>query len=497
MSIRLKLILSYIVLIVSSVIIISVIFMGASIDYINNLVTENNENNLFNDMDKKLMNAILEVEYFALNQPEMFKDRDYLDKLGEELDSKNIGILIFEDGKIVFKSEIMDDPVILDTVNNFSSYISKAIGEEATDTKDTLSALNIRIKDQNYLLLRQYYLSSSGTDANIYIAMDTTLLDNSTNKFITKVTISIVIVMLLMVTFLSFVVSRSILKPLKKLEYGTNQIKNGNLDFSLKVKEKDELGRLCNAFDTMRIELQNSIQKQLQYEENKKELISIISHDLRTPITAIKGYVEGIMDNVADTPEKQERYLQVIYNKAKDMEKLIEDLFLLSKLDLNRIELQLERTNLKQYFDDCVQELRLECTSRDIRLEYIDEMEEECFSWVDPQKLKQVIMNIVQNANKYMDKEEKRIEMKVMSYDRHVVVSIKDNGIGIKKEELSNIFEMFYRADKSRSANIGGSGLGLAIAKQIIERHNGSIWADSVFGEYTIINFSLPKEQKI
>jgi signal transduction histidine kinase len=284
-----------------------------------------------------------------------------------------------------------------------------------------------------------------------------------------------------------------IIKPLKKLEEGTKKIKNGDLDFNIISTSKDELGRVCNSFEKMRVELKSSIEKQVQYEENRKELISNISHDLKTPITAIKGYSQGIIDGVANTEEKRDRYLQVIYAKSKDMDRLIDQLFLFSKLDLNRLPFEMKVVAAKPYFDHFIEDIEVELQVMGIHLSYKNQIDEETKIIVDEQNLKRALTNIVQNSVKYMKKDHKKIDIHIEEIGDTIEVCIRDNGIGIKANEIEFIFDKFYRCDKSRNSEIGGSGIGLAITKQIIERHNGKIHASSEYGKYTSICFTLKK----
>lgn len=175
---------------------------------------------------------------------------------------------------------------------------------------------------------------SDGGSGIIFLVIDTSKLSELSKEFIISIVIAIIAIVSLTSALITFLVSRSILIPLTQLKIGTEKIKDGDLSFEVKAESRDEIGELCNAFDDMRKRLKESVELQLQYEDNRKELISNISHDLKTPITSIKGYVEGIKDGVADTPEKMEKYVNTIYNKAQSMNYLIEELLTYSKLDL-------------------------------------------------------------------------------------------------------------------------------------------------------------------
>lgn len=304
---------------------------------------------------------------------------------------------------------------------------------------------------------------------------------------------AVFIIILLTNGAITYFVSRSIIKPLKVLKHGAEQIKDGNLDFKVDTVSRDEIGEVCIAFEEMRKKLKESIELQLQYEENRKELISSISHDLKTPITAIKGYVEGIMDGVANSPEKVDKYVKTIYSKSIDMDKLIDDLFLFSKLDLKKLPFNFERINIKEYFVDCIEEMQIDLQDKGMLLSFNCEIFDNAVVMADREKLKRAVTNIVQNTIKYMDKDNGQIEIRLNEDSEKIMVQIKDNGQGISEEDLPYVFDRFYRADPSRNRNTGGSGLGLAITKQIIEGHNGGIWIESRLGEGTSIYFTLKK----
>ncbi len=286
---------------------------------------------------------------------------------------------------------------------------------------------------------------------------------------------------------------QGIIKPLHKLQMALESVRDGNLDYNLVAEADDEIGDLCVAFEEMRLKLKSQIELNMQYERDNKELISNISHDLKTPITAIKGYVEGIRDGVADTPEKMDKYIKTIYNKAADMDKLIDELFLYSKLDSNSMNYTFAKVNLSAYFMDCIDEISLDLESKHIALMYRNDVSADTVIVADPEQLKRVINNIISNSVKYMDKNQGVIQVRLRDEPEFIKIEIEDNGKGIAKSELPYIFERCYRTDASRNSAQGGSGLGLSIAKKIIEEHGGKIWAQSTEGAGTTMCFVIRK----
>ena len=290
---------------------------------------------------------------------------------------------------------------------------------------------------------------------------------------------------------------RSIATPLVKLKKATQNIKEGNLDFVLDVEGDDEFSELCRDFEEMRKRLKESAEEKVLLDKENKELISNISHDLKTPITAVKGYVEGIMDGVADTPEKMDRYVKTIYNKTNEMDHLINELTFYSKIDTNRIPYTFSKLNVEDYFGDCAEEVGLELETRGIELVYANYVESGVLVIADGEQIRRVIHNIISNAIKYMDKPKGIIQIRVKDVGDFIQVEIEDNGKGIAAKDIAYIFDRFYRTDVSRNSSKGGSGIGLSIVKKILEDHGGKVWATSRLGIGTIMYFVLRKYQEV
>ena len=262
----------------------------------------------------------------------------------------------------------------------------------------------------------------------------------------------------------------------------------------------DEFAELCRDFEEMRRRLKESAEEKLVLDKENKELISNISHDLKTPITAVKGYVEGIMDGVADTPEKMDRYVRTIYNKTVEMDHLINELTFYSKIDTNRIPYTFSKLNVEDYFSDCAEEVGLELETRGIQLCYANYVDSDVQVIADGEQIRRVIHNIISNAIKYMDKGKGMkgiIQIRVKDVGDFVQVEIEDNGKGIASKDLPYIFDRFYRTDVSRNSSKGGSGIGLSIVRKILEDHGGKVWATSREGIGTIMYFVLRKYQEV
>ena len=284
---------------------------------------------------------------------------------------------------------------------------------------------------------------------------------------------------------------KKLIVPLELLSYGAEQIKNGNLDFEMNYESDDEFKQVCGDFDEMRLRLKDSVDSQLKYEEDRKQLVVGISHDLRTPLTAIKGYVEGLIDGIANTPEKQKKYLNTIYTKACDMDMLVDRLFLFSKLDTGNFPFKFDKINIKEYMKSFYNHAKDEFYGKDIELFFESKCDDLCMVKIDCQEMNRVLLNIVENSVKYKGNSIGEIKIQLYEKEDSVVLEISDNGKGVEEEELSNLFVSFYRGDAARTNPNEGSGLGLAIAKNIVEAHGGKIEAYNMDG--LTINITLPK----
>ena len=296
---------------------------------------------------------------------------------------------------------------------------------------------------------------------------------------------------------LIFWIYRGVMQPLGKMQLAAKNIKEGNLDFELNPTSDDELGQLCRDLEDMRKRLKDNVEEKIKYDKENKELISNISHDLKTPVTTIKGYAEGIMDGVADTPEKMERYIRTIYNKATEMNTLINELTLYTKIDTNRIPYNFNTLSVNAYFDDCAEDLAVEMESRNVEFGYFNYVADNVKIIADAEQIKRVVHNIVNNSLKYMDKPKGKINLRVKDVGDFVQVELEDNGKGIAAKDLPNIFDRFYRTDASRNSSKGGSGIGLSIVKKIIEDHGGKIWATSREETGTTMYFVIRKYQEV
>lgn len=279
--------------------------------------------------------------------------------------------------------------------------------------------------------------------------------------------------------FLSRRLSQQLVKPLEDLRYAAGEISRGNLDYAISTEMNDELGDTCREFDKMRMQLKAARKLQERYEKNRKELIVGISHDLSTPLTSIKGYTSGLLDGIAKTIEKKNHYLNMIYQTTCNMEKLVESLFLFSKLDLGRVEFCLEAVRLHDYFTDYVAENGDRLLVRGLRLAFQSHSENFKVR-IDRMQFQRVVENLVENSLKYKRGEIGTLTISLKNEaEGYLRLEFADDGVGVAAADLTRLFDSFFRTDPART-NVGkGSGLGLAIVKQIITTMGGKIWAEN------------------
>ena len=408
----------------------------------------------------------------------ILEDVDYLNELNNSVARKNSYIIVRKDDELYYTGNASS-----------SEKIFNRLPEYGTDREDREAGYYY---DDMQKFVRQFdFVFSDGSEGSFFIISRVSSLINT--SFLWDMLIALIFIMIFTALMLIRWINNHMISPINTLNKAMQNIADGNFDYRISTPQKGEIGELYKNYDDMRLRLKETTEERLRQEEKSKELISNISHDLKTPITAIKGYVEGIMDGVADTPEKVDKYVKTIYNKANDMDKLINELTTYTKLDANKIPYNFQRINLADYFSDCREEIGLELEERRIRFNYSNLVEPDTIIIADPEQLKKVINNIIGNSIKYLDRKDGEIDVRILDEVDAIRVEIEDNGKGISARDLPYVFERFYRTDASRNSSKGGSGIGLSIVKKIIEDHGGYIWATSKEGEGTCMHFVLRK----
>lgn len=408
----------------------------------------------------------------------IFLDKEYLDRVNQDIARKSTYIIVRKENDMIYAG---NESAAKALFSKLPEYGNGGVSEESGVYYDKYGKYVKQID----------FLFPDGSEGSVFVVSRLNALISG--NLLLDMFIAICLILILTSVMLTKWIQTGVFSPINELNVAMQKIKEGDFDYALQTDAKGEIGELYQNYEDMRLRLKESTEESRQAEEKNRELISNISHDLKTPITAIKGYVEGIKDGVADTPEKMDKYIRTIYNKANDMERLINELTYYSRIDNNRIPYNFHRINVADYFGDCVEEVGIDLEQRNIRLNYSNMTPQDTMVIADPEQMKKVINNIISNSVKYMDKPNGRIEIRILDESDSIHIEIEDNGKGIAQKDLGKIFDRFYRTDASRNSAQGGSGIGLSIVKKIIEDHGGYIWATGKEGEGACIHFVLRK----
>jgi len=493
MKLRTKLLITFLILILVPVLFTGVAFFGFShyqIKSIEKLYGVEDASYETVSNTTAMLSKITKIAYASMQEkirenPDAFEDPAYQKVLNEELNARHSFLIVRKEDAFIYCGAEGIPAEVLERLPEYGDFIS---------AKD----MGVYLGGDAQILVKQLdFLFTDESEGSAFIVTSMESMLPEVRAMFSETLLTLVLILILTSIILTAWIYTSIVTPIHHLKVATRKITDGNLDFEMPMGGDDEIGELCTDFEEMRRRLKETAEEKLEAERQNKELISNISHDLKTPITAVKGYVEGIMDGVADTPEKQEKYIRTIYNKANDMEQLINELTFYSKIDTNRIPYTFDRINVRDYFADCVEDLSLELEDRRMGLSYFNDVEESVQIIADAEQMKRVINNIVSNSVKYIDKPKGYIQIRVKDVGDFIQVEIEDNGKGIATKDLPLIFNRFYRTDVSRNSSKGGSGIGLSIVKKIIEDHGGKVWATSKEGVGTVMYFVLRKYQEV
>ncbi len=485
MKFKTRLLITSIVIVVVPLLLTAVAFMGIGIYIVNSeqgngfLNIKYASSNYTIENYKQMTEEVLqEVKEQLIFNSAKLEEKEYLDEINESLKSKSSYIIVRKEDEIYYTGNPEGSKKIFAKLPRYGSDVPDAeTGYYYNNMKKLVKQLDFTFLD--------------GKEGSFFIVTKVSSLVSRT--MLIDMVLAFVLILIFTSLLLTQWIKKGVFTPINQLNVAMQNIAEGNLEYRLASSEKGEIGELYRNYEDMRLRLKESTDEKFEHEKQNRELISNISHDLKTPITAIKGYVEGIMDGVADTPEKMDKYIKTIYNKAMDMDRLINELTIYSGIDNNRIPYNFHRINVADYFGDCVEEVGLDLESKNIELNYDNLVSQDTQIIADPEQLKRVINNIIGNSIKYIDKPHGIIDIRILDEVDSIRVEIEDNGKGIAAKDLPNIFERFYRTDASRNSAQGGSGIGLSIVKKIVEDHGGYIWATSKEQEGTCLHFVIRK----
>ncbi|WP_238654889.1 sensor histidine kinase [Paenibacillus piscarius] len=295
--------------------------------------------------------------------------------------------------------------------------------------------------------------------------------------FLILVTLGIIFAVFVTNQFLTRFVFKRIKQPLDTLADGVHQIRDGNLDVRIEYGNKDEFAPVCEDFNDMAVRLKESQRLIRKQEESRKELLAGISHDLRSPLTSVRAYSEGLLDGVAATPESQKKYITMIKTKAEDIDRMVNKIFLFSKMDLGDYPYEPEVLEVNQELLSLIKAMTEEYRDQGLDV-VIAALAPDVHIFADPAQLSSMVFNILENSWKYKDKERVQVTIRTEVMGNHVQICLEDNGPGVPEKALDKLFDVFYRSDPSRNNPTKGSGLGLAITAKAVSRMGGSIHAE-------------------
>ncbi len=395
-----------------------------------------------------------------------------LEAVGNIIDKETTFVQVYENGNEFYKvgNEQLADKALMASAQSIGG--------------------NAFVSNENYEIY--YYCGSAdNNDYELYLCSSNNHQDNTRVKYVFIVSAVLVILAIIFsITFTNRFLTRFVFKKIEELldilSNGVNEISKGNLDYRLSYSKEDEFLPVCIAFNDMAGRLKKSVELTQRNEENRKELLLDISHDLRSPLTSIQAYVEGLIDGVADSPQMRDKYLQTIKRKTTDIEKMVSALFTYSKLDMEEFSLNEEKTVLPDFMEAALESVRDEYAAKGLNVRFVNS--EKISVLADKDLLNRITFNILDNSLKYKNKEKARCEIKLSRENDYCKIELADNGAGVDDESLGKLFEVFYRTDKARSNTGNGSGIGLAFVKKAVLAMGGSVKAENnEYGGLSII----------
>jgi signal transduction histidine kinase len=399
---------------------------------------------------------------------------------------------MFKENNYYMENDFYDYSVINLKGEVIFSSISDFNKEEKINLENEIGYDNAFDNRKNGLIRYSAPLVNNGFQEGIIIIdLPQVVLDsaNKNEKFIP------LWILLFLIGILAFMINRfvkiDIIKPIKELHSSAKTILNGSYKCKVNYDYHGEVGEFCHDFEAMRGEIIDSKEKEEKFKRNEKELLACISHDLKTPLSSISGYVEGIRDGIVNDEEGIKRYSNIILKKSKELLKLIDDILEQSKTELNEMSIERKEIYSDDYLMEVLGDLSIDAATHNMRLTVKGEIPR-ALIFIDTIRINQVINNIIVNSIKYSRAGES-IEIWLDDDVDKITVNIKDFGSGISIGDIPFVFNKFYRGEKHRSTNISGSGLGLSISKYIVESHGGNIKCSSALESGTTISFTIPK----
>lgn len=395
--------------------------------------------------------------------------------------------LIDKDGNVVFASEVAEEK--LSTMEN---YLTRPEVQEALRSgRGTSIRHSTAVNDDVFYLAKKIsepFPAGFSSAAIIHVAVPLTTVNNMKNEIRTTITVASIIVLGFVVIVTVFI-SKRLARPIKEMAAIAEEIRLGNFQRRIPVRSSDEFGKLSEALNSMVDKLNEDINKLKKLERVRSEFLGNVSHELRTPIFAIQGMLETLLHGALDDKEVNRDFVERALRNTQNLNTLLGDLIEISRIESGEMKMSFRYFPLKEFLQQVIVEMQTIARQKNIKLT-LDESSEDVEVLGDKERLKEVMVNLIDNAVKYTP-ENGSVTVSYLKLDNAVKVSVKDTGIGIAQEHLSRIFERFYRVDKERSREAGGTGLGLAIVKHIVEAHGSNVEVQSEVGKGSEFSFTL------
>ncbi|PRP96642.1 Sensor histidine kinase YycG [Bacillus sp. M21] len=390
-----------------------------------------------------------------------------IDEENQGIDNKQNSLKVLvtdEDGKVLYKTKGAEEEKInlhnkMRNVMNFTiNHPTNSYSKEIEGSrKEFITFYPLTIQDKNF-----YMFVSGIPEGNVIY---------STKEGPLPFLIGTIVFI-----FLFFYITKRKMKQIEAMAQGVNEIAKGNLAYRIEEKGQDEMALLTKNINHMAEELRMNIEKEREIERQKNELITNVSHDLRTPLTSIMGYLRLLRDAKYNNREQYDEYIKIAFSKSEQLKNLIEDLFEYTKLTSEKNVLEKQEVCMNEMLDQLIEELVPQAEEHG--LSFVKEFpDDRIYIELDSEKIVRVFDNLLMNAIKY-SKDEGEIKVSLRRKEDHIQISVANQSEEFTKKELENVFERFYKKDQSRSRVSEGSGLGLAIAKSIVELQGGEIHAE-------------------
>jgi len=428
-------------------------------------------------------NNFLKKEY---NEPKITYDYDSIERTASDLAKQ-----IESEEKLTLQDKNKIDNILENVSGGDKSYITDLDGKVLYKTKnvveeniDIYSALKSAMTNVNYeksgeVKEKNYIMPLKIGGERIYLIYSKIPEANITYSTINTSNSSLALILTFVVFIVSFVViTNNKMKYLDEIAIGLKIIASGNLNYRIQERGTDEIKNIAFNINHMAKEIGEKINAERDAEKTKTDLITNVSHDLRTPLTSVMGYLGLVLQKRYKDEDEMKEYLSIAFNKAERLKLLIEDLFEYTKLNNNGITLTKTKVNLSEFLSQLVEELTPLFDENNLTV-YKKFESEKISVFIDTLKMLRVFENLITNAIKYSYKPGE-IMIGLYEKDNTAIVLFRNKGDNLSKEKTDKLFDRFYRLDESRNTNTGGSGLGLAISKNIVELHEGKIWAESV-----------------